>query len=206
MIVSDEWQARMLDLFKGDLPLISEMIRATEGPIIGYPIYDISTQPIWHKGPVVLVGDAIHAISPGAGQGASLLQALRQPGSTRLGLLVQGGLGRAHGVRGAFGHARRNSIELQPTVSCMANSGTRSAGDGAAKHFVAQRDRPFAAAQGDTVGPWSETLRCGSELALNAREWGDNCDASCSQQGRGPRSRPRRVTSRQQPKPQPRIQ
>ena len=72
MIVSDEWQERMLDLFRGDLPLISEMIRATESPIIGYPIYDISTQPIWQKGPVVLVGDTIHAVSPGAGQGASL--------------------------------------------------------------------------------------------------------------------------------------
>ena len=72
MIVSDEWQERMLDLFRGDLPLISEMIRATQSPIIGYPIYDISTQPIWQKGPVVLVGDAIHAVSPGAGQGASL--------------------------------------------------------------------------------------------------------------------------------------
>jgi 2-polyprenyl-6-methoxyphenol hydroxylase-like FAD-dependent oxidoreductase len=72
MIVSDEWQERMLDLFRGDLPFISEMIRATESAIIGYPIYDISTQPIWHKGLVVLVGDAIHAVSPNAGQGASL--------------------------------------------------------------------------------------------------------------------------------------
>ena len=72
MIVSDEWQERMLDLFREDLPLISEMIRATESAIIGYPIYDISTQPIWHQGPVVLVGDAIHAVSPNAGQGASL--------------------------------------------------------------------------------------------------------------------------------------
>lgn len=72
MVVSDEWRERMLDLFRGDLPLISEMIQATEGPIIGYPIYDIFTQPIWHKGPVVLVGDAIHAVSPNAGQGASL--------------------------------------------------------------------------------------------------------------------------------------
>ena len=72
MIVSDEWQERMLDLFRGDLPFISEMIRATESTIIGYPIYDISTQPIWHKGLVVLVGDAIHAVSPNAGQGASL--------------------------------------------------------------------------------------------------------------------------------------
>lgn len=72
MIVSEEWQERMLGLFRGDLPLISEMIRATESTIISYPIYDISTQPIWQKGPVVLVGDAIHAISPNAGQGASL--------------------------------------------------------------------------------------------------------------------------------------
>jgi 2-polyprenyl-6-methoxyphenol hydroxylase-like FAD-dependent oxidoreductase len=72
MIVNEEWQERMLDLFREDLPLISEMIGATESTIIGYPIYDISTQPIWHQGPVVLVGDAIHAISPNAGQGASL--------------------------------------------------------------------------------------------------------------------------------------
>jgi 2-polyprenyl-6-methoxyphenol hydroxylase-like FAD-dependent oxidoreductase len=72
MIVSEEWQERMLDLFQEDLPLISEMIRATESTIIAYPIYDIATQPIWHQGSVVLVGDAIHAISPNAGQGASL--------------------------------------------------------------------------------------------------------------------------------------
>jgi 2-polyprenyl-6-methoxyphenol hydroxylase-like FAD-dependent oxidoreductase len=72
MIESEEWQARMLDLFREDLPLISEMIRATQSTIIGYPIYDIATQPIWHQGPVVLVGDAIHAVSPNAGQGASL--------------------------------------------------------------------------------------------------------------------------------------
>ena len=72
MIVSDVWQERMLDLFQEDLPRVSEMIRATESRIIGYPIYDIFTQPTWHHGPVVLMGDAIHAISPQAGQGASL--------------------------------------------------------------------------------------------------------------------------------------
>ena len=72
MIVSEEWRARMLDLFREDLPLISEMIRATESAIIGYPIYDIATQPIWHHSPVVLTGDALHAVSPNAGQGASL--------------------------------------------------------------------------------------------------------------------------------------
>src|SRR6266568_5014992 len=57
MIVNEEWQERMLDLFREDLPLISEMIRATESMIIAYPIYDIFRQPIWHQGRIVLVGD-----------------------------------------------------------------------------------------------------------------------------------------------------
>jgi 2-polyprenyl-6-methoxyphenol hydroxylase-like FAD-dependent oxidoreductase len=70
-IGSDEWQQRMLDLLRKDQPFIREIIGATER-ITGYPIYDIATQPLWHKGPVVLVGDAIHAVSPNAGQGASL--------------------------------------------------------------------------------------------------------------------------------------
>ncbi|MFS8513560.1 MAG: FAD-dependent monooxygenase [Planifilum fulgidum] len=37
-----------------------------------YPIYDVPFQPAWHRGPVVLIGDAAHATSPHAGQGASM--------------------------------------------------------------------------------------------------------------------------------------
>src|SRR5260370_14469491 len=79
----EEWQERMGDLFREDLPLISEMIRATESKIIVYPIYDIRTQPLWSRERVVLVGDAIHAISPNAGQGASLAleDAIVRPGA-----------------------------------------------------------------------------------------------------------------------------
>lgn len=72
MIVHEEWQARMLDLFRDDLPFISDIIRATQSSIIGFAIYDIATQPIWHTDRTILVGDAIHAVSPSAGQGASL--------------------------------------------------------------------------------------------------------------------------------------
>ena len=68
---SDEWRQRMLDVLREDQPFIREIIGATER-ITGYPIYDIPTQPLWHKDCVVLVGDAIHAVSPTAGQGASL--------------------------------------------------------------------------------------------------------------------------------------
>jgi len=67
-----EWQEQLLALHRNDQPFIQDIIRATEGPIGRYPIYDIPTLPRWHAGPVVLIGDAAHATSPSAGQGASL--------------------------------------------------------------------------------------------------------------------------------------
>jgi 2-polyprenyl-6-methoxyphenol hydroxylase-like FAD-dependent oxidoreductase len=68
---SDEWRRRLLDLLREEQPFLGEIIEETER-ITGYPIDDIQTQPLWHKGSAVLVGDAIHAVSPTAGQGASL--------------------------------------------------------------------------------------------------------------------------------------
>ncbi len=69
---SDEWKRRLLDLFSDDIDLIGEIIEATEGEIGVYPVHDIPTASTWHRGPVTLIGDAVHAISPNAGQGASL--------------------------------------------------------------------------------------------------------------------------------------
>lgn len=66
------WQQQLLALHSGDQPFIHQIIRATEGDIGRYPIYDIPALPRWHAGPVVLIGDAAHATSPSAGQGASL--------------------------------------------------------------------------------------------------------------------------------------
>jgi 2-polyprenyl-6-methoxyphenol hydroxylase-like FAD-dependent oxidoreductase len=37
-----------------------------------YPIYDMPELPVWHRGNVVLLGDAAHAVGPHAGQGASM--------------------------------------------------------------------------------------------------------------------------------------
>lgn len=67
-----EWTARLLALHAEDQPFISDIIRASESEIVMYPIYDMPTLARWHRGPVVLLGDAIHATSPSAGQGASL--------------------------------------------------------------------------------------------------------------------------------------
>jgi 2-polyprenyl-6-methoxyphenol hydroxylase-like FAD-dependent oxidoreductase len=71
-IPNEEWKARLLAMHKEDQPLIQAIIQATNHRLGMYPIYDIPTQPIWHKGPVALIGDAAHATSPSAGQGASL--------------------------------------------------------------------------------------------------------------------------------------
>lgn len=65
------WQQKLLDLYREDQPFINDLIRATPGEIGMYPIYDVPTTPNWHQGPLVLLGDAVHAMSPSAGQGAS---------------------------------------------------------------------------------------------------------------------------------------
>jgi 2-polyprenyl-6-methoxyphenol hydroxylase-like FAD-dependent oxidoreductase len=71
-ISNEEWKKRLLAMHQEDQPIIQEMIRATTSKIDLYPIYDIPSQPVWHKGPVILIGDAAHATSPSAGQGASM--------------------------------------------------------------------------------------------------------------------------------------
>jgi FAD-dependent urate hydroxylase len=69
---TEQWKQRLLELFADDFPRISEIIQATHGEIGAYTVHDLATIPTWHRGPVALVGDAAHATSPNAGQGASL--------------------------------------------------------------------------------------------------------------------------------------
>lgn len=71
-VPAEEWQRRLLAAFAGDLPLISRIIEHSTGAIGAHPVFDIPTNPVWSRGPVVLIGDAAHATSPSAGQGASM--------------------------------------------------------------------------------------------------------------------------------------
>jgi 2-polyprenyl-6-methoxyphenol hydroxylase-like FAD-dependent oxidoreductase len=71
-IPSAEWQRRLLDIHRDDPAFIQEIIYASAGDIGAYPIYDVPSTPTWHAGPIVLLGDAAHAMSPSAGQGSSL--------------------------------------------------------------------------------------------------------------------------------------
>ncbi len=53
--------------------MIQQIIGAAEETFPDSPSYALPTQPTsWHRGPVELLGDAVHTISTSSGQGASM--------------------------------------------------------------------------------------------------------------------------------------
>jgi 2-polyprenyl-6-methoxyphenol hydroxylase-like FAD-dependent oxidoreductase len=71
-ITSEEWRQRLIDLFSSDATPAVEIIRATTSPLEAFNTYDVPSVKLWHRGPMIIVGDAAHATSPSAGQGASM--------------------------------------------------------------------------------------------------------------------------------------
>lgn len=71
-VSSAEWLDRLRDLHRDDPDPVSQILAHTRSEVHGYPIFRLPTVPAWSRGRVVVVGDAVHATSPSAGQGASL--------------------------------------------------------------------------------------------------------------------------------------
>jgi len=69
---AEEWLATLRELHADDPYPVPQILAHATGEIGGYPIDDLAHVPHWSRGRVVAVGDAVHAISPSAGQGASL--------------------------------------------------------------------------------------------------------------------------------------
>jgi 2-polyprenyl-6-methoxyphenol hydroxylase-like FAD-dependent oxidoreductase len=67
-----EWLAELRELHADDPYPVPQILEHASGEVGGYPIDDLAQVPHWSRGRVVAVGDAVHAISPSAGQGASL--------------------------------------------------------------------------------------------------------------------------------------
>ena len=71
-ITGDAWRRRLTRLFAADAGPAAEIIGRTTGPIAASGSYEIATLPVWHTERMVVAGDAAHAASPAAGQGASM--------------------------------------------------------------------------------------------------------------------------------------
>lgn len=71
-MTGDQWLAILRELHADDPYPVPQILRHAAGELVGYPIDDLVHVPHWSRGRVVAVGDAVHATSPSAGQGASL--------------------------------------------------------------------------------------------------------------------------------------
>ncbi|HET6707587.1 FAD-dependent oxidoreductase [Amycolatopsis sp.] len=71
-LTGENFRKELLDLVARDRTPATEIIRATRRIYPAWPTYDFPTVPVWHRGRMVIIGDAAHATSPAAGQGASM--------------------------------------------------------------------------------------------------------------------------------------
>jgi 2-polyprenyl-6-methoxyphenol hydroxylase-like FAD-dependent oxidoreductase len=70
---ADDWLAHLRDIYADDTPGRELLAHTDAGDVACLGSLEIMpTVPRWHRGRMVLVGDAVHAPSPSSGQGASL--------------------------------------------------------------------------------------------------------------------------------------
>ena len=69
---ADQWRRRLVELFAGDAGPATRLIEAGRLELAADNTHDLQQVPTWHRGPMVVVGDAAHAPSPTSGQGASM--------------------------------------------------------------------------------------------------------------------------------------
>ena len=66
------WRRQLASLFSDDRGPAVALIEAGRLELVADNTHDLGHVPMWHRGPMVLVGDAAHAPAPSSGQGASM--------------------------------------------------------------------------------------------------------------------------------------
>lgn len=69
-----DWRSWLRELMAGDAGPSARILDAAPAPLTGWATYDMPVVEHWHDGHgrMVLIGDAAHATSPSAGQGAAM--------------------------------------------------------------------------------------------------------------------------------------
>lgn len=68
----EQWRERLLALVADDAGPAAALIRAGRLELAGDGTYDLPSVPRWRRGRAIVIGDAAHAPSPSAGQGAAM--------------------------------------------------------------------------------------------------------------------------------------
>ncbi|TPG17250.1 FAD-dependent oxidoreductase [Pedococcus bigeumensis] len=68
----DQWQQHLAELASVDAGPARALIESGELELAGDNTYDLPHVPVWHRGRLAILGDALHAPSPSSGQGASM--------------------------------------------------------------------------------------------------------------------------------------
>ncbi|SDL73544.1 FAD-dependent oxidoreductase [Microbacterium azadirachtae] len=71
-VPGETWLDELRAVHSEDPYPVPQILDNATGAVGAYGIYELPHVPHWHRGRVVAVGDAVHATSPSAGQGASL--------------------------------------------------------------------------------------------------------------------------------------
>jgi FAD-dependent urate hydroxylase len=69
---AEQWRRQLVELFGGDHGPASDLVAAGQLELAADNTHDLPSVPTWHKGPMVVIGDAAHAPTPTSGQGASM--------------------------------------------------------------------------------------------------------------------------------------
>lgn len=67
-----QWRRQLIEWFADDRGPAAQLIADGELELAADNTHDLPRVPTWHKGPMVIIGDAAHAPSPSSGQGASM--------------------------------------------------------------------------------------------------------------------------------------
>ncbi len=69
---STPYIARLRALHRADTELVDAILKNVPEFARDYPVFDMPALSAWHRGRIVLAGDAAHAVGPHAGQGAAM--------------------------------------------------------------------------------------------------------------------------------------
>jgi 2-polyprenyl-6-methoxyphenol hydroxylase-like FAD-dependent oxidoreductase len=116
---AEQWRGLALDAARDDAGPAATIIEATGVDVVGGDSYDIPTTPNWYNDRMVLVGDAAHAASPAAAQGASM--ALEDAVALAAALREH-----ADPATAFAAYATRRRTQTEETVAASARLGTQS--------------------------------------------------------------------------------